>query len=672
MLNVKALEREVRKDFHTNPFFMQTLLLSGELHRSLETKLWFSNHVWGIPDVPVKISWNSSGFIARTDDHEIQINAGNNYFSDDMQERYYQLFGAAAHENAHRRYTSFKAMLKYTEAMEEGKTVIPEGEEADKERVKELLEKAPKSLSHIVFKMHNAIEDGRIEELFIRTDKNLLTLWEGLVKLREHTYTSHTPSYDVLMAKVEDDEMPMFLAIEQMILTYGRFGRVKNLPISGEIPDLLRKVFPLVDQFKVERNADVRLELLTKMVLLLSQKIMDYLNQKESQDNNGSNDTGDSGSSQGSSQESSSKSSGSTGDASGSSSASGSSEQDANGESNSQEGTSSSLDDSFNDEERSKDVQKDQDELSGTTEIPDCNTSGEEEFGEPKEGPETDERPNLDELKERAIQEEIERRAEEEVRKAMDELVAGRMEVKRPEITEYDKAAYRKVVADNEMAIKKAIKLSTFKFEQAPYLAKNRYFGTRFNADKVATGDFKTFSKVIRPPEKSGLRVVLNIDESGSMGLEGRIEYARIAAVIVYEYCKRMEIPIDIIGFNTKLRNFVDSNYPSEKDGPRLLRLAEDGGTVDDVPLEVARQKLKAYPEAKKLILVISDGEGRPTATKRVASACLRDGISILTAAIGTDKERLEEIYGRDSFMDIKDLSLLPQVLVKKIKNMLY
>ena len=676
MLNVKALEREVRKDFLSDPFFVQKLLLSGELHKSLESKLWFSNHSWGIPDVPIKISWSPVGFIARTDDRSIQINAGHEYFSDDMKERYYQIFGAAAHENSHRRYTNFQAMIEYAENMEEGKTAIPDGDDEDKERLKELLEKAPKSLAKIVFKLHNAIEDGRIEELFIRTDKNLLTLWEGLVKLREYTYSKHSPTYDELMVDVEEG-MPVFLAIEQMLLTYGRFSRVSGLPESGEIPELLSKVFPLIDEFKIESNANARLKILTKITMLLSEQITEYLNEKadkngqDNSDDSGDNSQSSQGGSQGkNSQNGSQKAPGSEGNSNDSEEGGEDTSNDSNQNGSSQD-TSSGLDDSFNDQAVSSDVQDDQDNLSGTTELPDCNTAGDEDFGEPKQGPETDESPNLEELKEKIIQEEIERRAEEIIQKALEDLAAGRIQVERPPICELDKAEYRKVVRLHEMAIKKAVKLSTFKFEQAPYLAKNRYFGTRFNADKVATGNFKTFSKVIRPPEKSGLRVVLNIDESGSMYGE-RIHYARFAAVIVYEYCKRMEIPIDIIGFDTEIRNFVDSSFPSEKDGPRLLHLEARGGTIDDIPLEIARQKLNAHPEAKKLILVISDGEGNGESTRAVAEACLKDRISILTAAIGDDKKTLESIYGRDSFMDIKDLSLLPQVLVKKIKNMLY
>ena len=680
MLNVKALEKEVRRDFLDDPLFVQKLLLSGKLHSSLESKLWFSNNSWGIPNVPLLLSWSPHGFIARTNDSEIQINVGNDYFSDDVKERYYQVFGAAAHENAHRRYTNFQAMVEYAKNMEKGLTAIPKGDKDDEKRMKELLKNAPKSLSMIVFKMHNAIEDGRIEELFIRIDKNFRTLWEGLVKLREHTYMHHSPSYDILMDQVASG-MPVFLAIEQMLLTYGRFGKVNGLPSSGEIPEVLSKVFPLIDHFKAEENMDIRLELLTKMTMLLSEYIMDYLSGDSSSSQDSSEDQSeDSGDGQGNSQSSSDGSQDNSQSGSQGSSQDGSQDDSQGSSQDGSQGNSKGNNlDGFDDSKASDKVKEDQDKMSGTTELPDCNSSGNEEFGEPTEGPETNESPDFDEIKEGALQEEIEKRAEDIIQDALDEMVrksaeelnTSRIRVARPAVTEGDKATYRRIVAENEMAIKKAIKLSTFKFEQDPYLAKNRYFGTRFNADKVATGNFKTFSKVIRPPEKSGLRVVLNVDESGSMsGM--RIHYARYAAIIVYEYCKRMEIPIDIIGFDTDIRNYVDSDYPSEKDGPRLTRLTDNGGTIDDVPLEVARMKLNKHPESKKLILVISDGAGCYSSTKAIAKDCVRENIAILTAAIGGDKELLEDIYGRDSFMDIQDLSKLPQVLVKKIKSMLY
>ena len=268
------------------------------------------------------------------------------------------------------------------------------------------------------------------------------------------------------------------------------------------------------------------------------------------------------------------------------------------------------------------------------------------------------------------VNEEVERRAEEDIMNALRKL-AGHMLIDRPEPDEYDRQMYKRFVIEHEPAIRKAIKLSTFKFEPEPYLAKNRYFGTRFDAGSVARGDYKNFSRVLKPIQKSGLRVALNIDESGSMS--GReIEQARLSAIIVYEYCQRMGIPIDIMGFDNDIRNYVSSDFPSEKDGPRLLGISAMGGTDDDIPLEIARRNLNRYPESKKLIIVISDGFGNAEEVKRIVKECQRENIVILTMALGDSRGVLEDIYGRDSYMNIEDLSILPQMMVKKIKSMLF
>ena len=269
MLNVKALEREVRKDL-LGDNFAERLFLSGALHSALEAKVWHANHTWGLKNVPVEIVWIEGGFIARTNDRIIQINAGNPYFSKEDLEKYYQLFGAVAHENAHRRYTNFRIMTDYAEDMEKGNTVLPDSiTQEERGNMERLLAEAPKALTTIVLKIHNALEDGRIEDLFVQKDTKLRSLWEGLVKLREHTYSVHSPSYQELMA---NQDGPEFLAITQMLLTYGRFGKVEGLPQKGEIADLLREVFPLVDKFKAEPLSQGRMELLTEIVCKLSGK----------------------------------------------------------------------------------------------------------------------------------------------------------------------------------------------------------------------------------------------------------------------------------------------------------------------------------------------------------------------------------------------------------------
>ena len=138
------------------------------------------------------------------------------------------------------------------------------------------------------------------------------------------------------------------------------------------------------------------------------------------------------------------------------------------------------------------------------------------------------------------------------------------------------------------------------------------------------------------------MSVGLLLDESGSMCSCDRCTYARSSAIILYDFCKALHIPVTVYGHSTS------------------------GSSVE----------LYSYAELKILILV---SDGQPAAPGYYGSAAEEDlrgikqeyrrkGVLFIAAAIGEDKQNIERIYG-DSFMDITDLNQLPVKLTAAVKR---
>ena len=190
------------------------------------------------------------------------------------------------------------------------------------------------------------------------------------------------------------------------------------------------------------------------------------------------------------------------------------------------------------------------------------------------------------------------------------------------------------------------------------------------------------FSRNRLPSEKKSLAVAVLMDESGSMADQDRVTYARAAGIIIYDFCKAMDVPILIMGHtddnNVQLYAYTDFDSMDKMDRYRLMDLSARYGNRDGAALRYVAERLLKQPEEKKLLLLVSDGQPAGTGgyLGSAAEADLRGikkeyankGILFVAAAIGDDKENIERIYG-DAFLDISDLTKLPFLLVKKIEK---
>lgn len=218
---------------------------------------------------------------------------------------------------------------------------------------------------------------------------------------------------------------------------------------------------------------------------------------------------------------------------------------------------------------------------------------------------------------------------------------------------------------------------------------KSRVYGTKFNAERTASPDYRYFSKKCPPQEKPSLVVALRIDESASMNAFGRIEAAKSAAIAVYEFCARLGIPILIYGDTAdrspmeqmSLYSYIDYEEPELNDKYCLMNISGRSNNRDGMILRILAEKLMKANQKTKLLISISDGQPKAlpdysgvkaiSDMQNVINEFTRKGVLFLSAAIGQDKDTICDIYGQERFLDITDLKQLPARLVRTIAKYL-
>ena len=205
--------------------------------------------------------------------------------------------------------------------------------------------------------------------------------------------------------------------------------------------------------------------------------------------------------------------------------------------------------------------------------------------------------------------------------------------------------------------------------------------GPRLDTHALFRNDGRVFYKNALPNEVPALSVGLLLDESGSMSWNDRATYARATAIILYDFCQALGIPIMIYGHSTKngvaLYSYAEFDAIDRDDKYRLLDISARNGNRDGAALRYVAEQLSHRPEDIKLLMLVSDGQPADlgymgTAAEEdlrgIKQEYQRKKVLFVAAAIGSDKENIERIYG-DSFLDITDLNKLPVKLAGIIKR---
>ena len=287
--------------------------------------------------------------------------------------------------------------------------------------------------------------------------------------------------------------------------------------------------------------------------------------------------------------------------------------------------------------------------------------------------------------KERDFRKKLNRAAREMVTNTIHEKV--KLIVHRPDYTLEDQHNYDRL-SRGLMPIVREIARKTLpllEHEVSSEYTRNRYYGSKFQADSVAYRDYRYFAKKRPPSESPSLVVGLRIDESASMSAFGRLEAAKQAVIAVYEFCQICQIPLLIYGDTADVSRmeqmsvfaYTDFEKPDPSDRFRLMSIQARSNNRDGMALRMMAERLAVSPQQTKLLISISDGQPKAmddytgnyaiNDMQQTIEEYERKGVRFLAAAIGQDKDIIHAIYGNDRFLDITNLHELPAKLVRII-----
>jgi len=210
--------------------------------------------------------------------------------------------------------------------------------------------------------------------------------------------------------------------------------------------------------------------------------------------------------------------------------------------------------------------------------------------------------------------------------------------------------------------------------------------GRRLDAHALPRNDGRVFYKTALPNEAPELVVGLLLDESGSMSCGDRATYARATAIILYDFCRSLSIPIMVYGHSTgygkeghtvDLYSYAEFDDIDGGDRYRMMDISARNSNRDGAALRFVAGQLSKRREEVKMLILVSDGQPADigycgTAAEEelrgIKHEYARKGILFVAAAIGDDKENIGRIYG-DSFLDITDLNNLPVALTNVVKR---
>lgn len=738
---VKQLLNEKRSKITDRQFFTSRILAGHfEDVAAAQTKRYRYNR-----RVHVNIYWDPKDHNgACTNNTSIRINAGHPSVTKirGRMNRYEMICGLFAHELGHVLYTDFLAKQTYMNYLSAYKffpapPVLKEAQDARNEKdFWEYVKADPRNMAftqQIAFFIANVLEDGYIESRILAQFPGMLGY--NLSIMRDHQFKDMS-TVTQLIEKEDDGSGHIFQSILQIILSYALFGEIKygETPLSDIRIQTVFKLIPQIDDAVTTTSAKERWQIVSLILIRLWHHIEDYIEIcKEHQDEAAS---AGSGSSAGEILAGLLQAlSGTSSQGEGSGTPVPGADKDAPPAVNSEKrektkaecksDENESGEDSENAESESNTNQSDEaesdsnfspDSIDGGTSGKQATTSEEggripyhqtDSVSEPVGGETQYDDDYKREQSDRAAAD-IERMLEQMAEKAACKQLENERIQELNEVAQsisygnihngVNIAVHRIAEVDEELqdqyhqicgpllTISKQLQrnlIQKLKDQQRGGKQTGLVMGRRLDAHALCRNDGKVFYKNNLPNEIPRISVGLLLDESGSMSCGERSTYARAAAIILYDFCQAMNIPIMVYGHSTSwsrgvdLYSYAEFDAIDKNDKYRMMDISARGSNRDGAALRYVAEQLSKRDEEVRILILVSDGQPADAGYSGTAAEedlrgikqeYKRKGLLFVAAAIGDDKQNIERIYG-DSFLDITDLNQLPMKLTAVIKR---
>lgn len=642
---------------------------------------------------------NKIPLVAETDNMIITINSANEYTDvlSDRVSKVNSLIGFLGHELGHVNFTDFCLLNIFYSWLKKGKFYpsepIPESseEEVAKEEIREMLKAkddvALELIKTVLFKLANILEDSYIETKMCEEFPGKLK--KGIIMQRV-LMIDNAPSITEML----DKKYERLAIIMNLILEYATCSNVKNDGgYSGEFLDKLKNCIIHIDD--AVYTDDIKARFIAASQILL--KIWEYVKEKIEKEKEKQKDN---------SEDNSQNKKGNTsksGDISNQMTQTASAPRGSTSSVAKKQGVQqTSGDEECKLKKAKEEIQKVVEEelgrmkLEQTDTITNENADGKLELDNSYGGSNYDNSAS-------DIERVLTKVAEERVNKSLENELNNKLQTEANSISygtihkdtnitirrinpvpEYMKSYYAQVAPELLLLSKKLQKgiQNVIKDRKFGGKLNGLYMGRRIDARNTVRDDGKYFYNRKLPDEELDFAVAVLVDESGSMSSRDRITVARATSIALYDFCRKINVPISIMGHSTaiegvELFSYADFDSIDGNDKYRIMDMCARAGNRDGMPLRYVAEKLLKRNEKTKLLILISDGQPSDygysgTAAeedlRQIKSEYTRKGITMFAAAIGDDKENIERIY-KDGFLDITNLQKMPVNLIKLISR---
>ena len=637
--------------------------------------------------------------IACTNNYKIYLNTANNLTGSFSDRRHKNLvnIGIIGHEVGHILFTDFHIAKRYDKYFESGRlyprkmTAKMFGKEEHKENLKELeavlAEAEPNKLrllSNFAFHISNIIEDGYIERLMKLRFPGTVAIGIELKNLRQ---SEMSPSLKDML----DNEFDALSIINNLLLQYAIHGNIENQEgICNEYTAFLMDAVPVLDDALSNDNPKERLMCVNMMLVHCWKYIKPFMEKIDKMP-----------------EEPESKSEDEESEAESENPSESTSETP---QSKAAQEIISKLDSEM---ENSSETPENMNSISLIDQIGEDKNEGEQERLEHLKtdvenmlsngtGSITKEDDYITETADHELENIVNQAAEtavysavednilDEIKKTVKDIDFGdihknvdivihrQKELSGSEPELYDRAMTE--LRPISKLLQKSI-MNVIRQRQRGANERGLLMGSRIDHTAYYRNDGKIFTKRNRPNDEISLAVGILVDMSGSMCGE-RIRTAQAMTLVVYDFCKSLNIPVTIYGHDTtygntvNLYSFAEFDSVDGKDKYRLMNIHDGGSNRDGCAVRFVAEKLSGRSEECKLFIVVSDGQPADGGYYGTAAELdLQDirkeytnkGITFLAAAIGDDKPAIKRCYGESSFLDITDLKEFPMTIAKLI-----